>query len=505
MTFAIGAIYYIYIHNSAFASIVERFRSRDEDRKVGASNGQEKGHNRNDGQPCLLPAPPGPSVEALAREVKAIQREPRKFGCEVLLQSVVAVAQSLRPSLAAMAADLSLRLRNTVSKQAVSDRLTDGFVILMEKVAALGLARTQRRMAGHCGGVFAVFGRVLVEDSTVISLPSHLADTYPGPRNQTGKPHAAMRVQTVLDLKSDALVNVRRSAYTHNDQAASPEIVDIVQAGDLVLRDLGYFVIAVFRSIAERKAYFLSRLHITAALLDPRTGEKIDLLKLLRHVGDLDMDVRLGCTERLPVRLVACRVPPDVAAERRRQARTNRDRRAKTSPTKLALLDWELFVTNVPRELWSAPIVAQVYGFRWRIEILFKAWKSFLHLAAVPLKASEQEVACFALARLMYAIDFQANTWQVVRYTLLKRGSRASMLKTVSLFTGPSAVLLRDALRHDPEALADFLVRHCSYEKRRRVSYADAFAYHSELHTPNLMLSAAAGAVGPTAGAYTLG
>jgi len=491
LIFSIGAIYYVHIYNSAFASIVERFRSREDDPRVGASNGQEKGHNRNDGQPCLLPAPPGPDFETLARQVGAVRREPRKFDCRMLMESLVAVSQSLCPSLAAVAVDLSLRFRNTVSRQAVAERLTDGFVTLIEKVVALALAQTQRRMAGAAEGVFAAFGRVLVEDSTVIRLPPRLAGIYPGPRNQTGKPQAAMRLQTVLELKRDVVLEVRRSAYTHNDQAASPEILHLVQAGDLVLRDLGYFATGVFRRLADRKAYFLSRLHTAAAVLDPRTGAKIDLPTLLRRAGTVDIDVLLGCTERFPVRLVACRVPPDVAAERRRQARTNPDTRARTSTTKLALLDWELFVTNVPRDLWSTRVVAQVYGFRWRIEMLFKAWKSFLHLNDVPPRASQREVICFALARLMYAIDFQSNTWQVVRYTLLQRGRHASMLKTVSLFTGPSAALLRDVLRHDPGDLAEVLIRHCSYEKRRRVSYADAFAYYNGLSTPPPTLSAA--------------
>ena len=263
-------------------------------------------------------------------------------------------------------------------------------------------------------------------------------------------------------------------------------------------------MIRVFRQIAGRGAFFLSRLHSAATLLDARTGQTLDLLALLRGRDTLDLDVLLGCGERLPVRLVACRVPPDVAEQRRREARQNRDKRARNSPAKLALLDWELFVTNVPRETWPTRIVAQVYGFRWRIEMLFKAWKSFLHLAVIEPRASRQQVEALVMARILHAIKFQSSTWQAVRYSLARRGRQASLLKTVSLLAGPNADRLRDALRDDPGLLADILAQHCAYDRRRRVQYAGALEYYgSWLDTP-LQLSPSSGVASTkTACGYT--
>lgn len=388
------------------------------------------------------------------------------------------VSADARVSLRLLAAQLSACCGQVVSKQAVGERLNDGFVALLDWLVGAQLGQAYRSVGGNIRGVFAAFARVLVEDSTLIGLPPHLAEAYPGARNQSGKPQASMRLQTLLELKTDVLLRIGRHAFTDNDQGAAAEIVEILRPGDLVLRDLGYFVIGVFRQIAELGAFFLSRLHSAATVLDPRTGQALDLTALLRGHDTLDLDVLLGCEERLPVRLVACRVPPDVAEQRRREARQNRDRRARNSPAKLALLDWELFVTNVPRETWPTRIVAQVYGFRWRIEMLFKAWKSFLHLAAVEPKASRQQVEALVLARILHAIRFQSSTWQAVRYTLAQHGRQASLLKTVSLLTGPGADRLRDTLRDAPELLADILVQHCAYDRRRRVTHAGALEYY---------------------------
>ena len=79
----------------------------------------------------------------------------------------------------------------------------------------------------------------------------------------------------------------------------------------------------------------------------------------------------------MPCRLLATRVPPAVAAERRRQLRVEARRRGHAvSAERLKLADWTVFVTNVPAEwltLEHAWVLARV---RWQIELLFKLWKS---------------------------------------------------------------------------------------------------------------------------------
>ena len=61
-------------------------------------------------------------------------------------------------------------------------------------------------------------------------------------------------------------------------------------------------------------------------------------------------------------------------------AKNNRDQRKVPSPQRLALMNWSLFVTNVSAEVWAAPLVARIYRLRWRIELIFKSWKSHLRL-----------------------------------------------------------------------------------------------------------------------------
>jgi hypothetical protein len=171
------------------------------------------------------------------------------------------------------------------------------------------------------------------------------------------------------------------SGFNRNDQAAAPDILSLVQPGDLILRDLGYFTMESIAGIAKAEAFFVSR-YSKASLFHP-DGQRIDLgswlLKKHRKAKPgtcLDIPVLLGAKSQLAVRFVAVRLDPARAAERRRRALSNRDARLKPTQASLALLDWSLYVTNLPVASYSGARIAALYGLRWRIEILFKSLKS---------------------------------------------------------------------------------------------------------------------------------
>jgi hypothetical protein len=215
-------------------------------------------------------------------------------------------------------------------------------------------------------------------EGTVEPLPPTLADAFPGPANGRKCRYASLKLQFICDLLHSQVLHLSVSGFTRNDQSASPDILKVLQPGDLIIRDLGYFVLKVLEQIALARAFFLSRYHHGVGLFD-RTGQPLDLAAKLRVGQSLDVEVLLG-QEKLPVRLVALSVPEPVANERRRKAQCNRDRRLNPSAERLFLLGWNLFVTNVPRSVWPPKVLQPVYRVRWRIEIIFKAWKSHLGL-----------------------------------------------------------------------------------------------------------------------------
>jgi hypothetical protein len=96
----------------------------------------------------------------------------------------------------------------------------------------------------------------------------------------------------------------------------------------------------------------------------------------------IDGPVRLGVHHRRPARLIAVRVPQEVANQRRRDWHADARRRGQAvSQARLRLAAWTLFCTDVPPDLLSGPEVLVVARVRWQIELGFKLWKSSGHRA----------------------------------------------------------------------------------------------------------------------------
>jgi hypothetical protein len=215
-----------------------------------------------------------------------------------------------------------------------------------------------------------------LHDSTVETLPEHLAKVFPGSRNQR-KGFAALKVQFITDLLSGQALHLSLSGFTRNDQSAALDILEVAGPGDLILRDLGYFVLRAFQWIMEVGAFFVARCRTDVTFYDSRTGQPLDLRHELRPGRSLDRQVLMGA-QRLPVRLVALPLPEEIANQRRHKAKKQGGPASVPSAQKLFLLGWTLLITNVPRSLWPAKILPAVYRLRWRIEMIFKAWKSHL-------------------------------------------------------------------------------------------------------------------------------
>ncbi len=113
------------------------------------------------------------------------------------------------------------------------------------------------------------------------------------------------------------------------------------------------------------------------------------------------MAITLGVAQRLPCRLLAERVPPEVAAARRRRLHegARRQRRRLTAET-LALADWTVLVTNVPAEELSLPEALVLRRARWQIELLFKLWKEHGRIDEVR-SADPDRVLCEVYAKLV--------------------------------------------------------------------------------------------------------
>lgn len=105
------------------------------------------------------------------------------------------------------------------------------------------------------GGIFKAFKRVYLEDSSCFNLPVMLADFFPGSRNRYGTA-ATARIQLRLELLRGTYDNIALQSFRDNDQKYAGHILGQLTQGDLVIRDMGYFVLKTFSHICTLGAFF---------------------------------------------------------------------------------------------------------------------------------------------------------------------------------------------------------------------------------------------------------
>jgi hypothetical protein len=413
--------------------------------------------------------------ESIARQCNFTQRRSRKITPRSWVKAFCCLASGSSSSLRHFAWILGLLTETVVSKQAVRKRLLSQGSEFLKQILAYLIAQSDQLPRLRSTGVLSRFERVLVQDSTMIKLPSRLAAAYPGCVNQTDAKISIMRIQAVLDILSETFVDFSLSGYTRNDQAASADIIATAEPGDLILRDLGYFVINVFKSFSDKGIFFISRLKPRSTFVDPETGNSINLLATLRKTKKLDQFVIMGAKNSVPVRLVAIALPQSVANERRRKARLRRDKRNNYSKEYYALLSWQILITNVDPDILSAKDLSDIYGLRWQIEIVFKTWKSYLDFESISQNASAVQVEALIYARLIYAVLFHVIFWRVLQPDIDSNSRQPiSFLKAIDLISHLSTLMIAEAiLSTSDEVMHAAFYKHTAYDSRKRKNYVD--------------------------------
>jgi hypothetical protein len=410
-------------------------------------------------------------AEPLAREAGFCCRQSRKITPGHFVEALVSLASHAAFSLTLLAFQIGLLHGSTVSKQSVWERLGPKACEFLKLVVADILGRRAHKCAALSVEAFQHFGRVLVEDSTSFSVPEALKDHFPGASNNRGEQKATAKIHAIFELLSRRFVLFGLSGFTRNDQKAAGDVLQILRPRDLVLRDLGYYVVATLKRINQAGAFFLTRLRLDASLWDGKAKQPLKLLDLVRNSRVVDRWVCLGSREKMPVRLVAVRLSEAVAAERRRKAKNNRDKRCHPSKEYLELLGWAIFVTNVPRNVWNARQVAKVYRVRWTIEIIFKACKSYLRLDQMHWQMAQAELEVLLYARLILAAIL-AESYSVCGCWAMEEEEKrppVSLLKLAKLLqSGLMHLALFVTQQNSPELLALQLDYHSRYDRRRR-------------------------------------
>lgn len=257
----------------------------------------------------------------------------------------------------------------------------------------------------------SAFSRVRIKDGTRFDLPQRLKQYFPGYGGKNTSDAAAC-VQYEFDLKSGRLLDLDVTSAKRTDYQDAREKVDEIEKGDLVIRDLGYFSMPVLKSIAEKGAFYLSRLKTKMSVFD-ENSRQVNFTELYCQMVEdkrqrVQIKALIGEKERMPVRMCIELVPQQVYEKRIRAIeKENKSKGSQTSEEFRIRARFNILITNVKEEDLPVENMYKLYKTRWQIELVFKTWKSTLGIDKLqPMKY--QRFLCLLYAKfILFLVNSQ--------------------------------------------------------------------------------------------------
>jgi len=290
----------------------------------------------------------------------------------------------------------------TISKQAYDERFDETAVSFVKSIFETQLLKQVENTVHPT--FLKKFTRVRIKDGTRFELPERLKDYFKGfgGKNKTG---AGACIQLEIDLKTGKLLEVE---LTHANKPDNKDVslkAENIEEGELVIRDLGYFMLDAVEKIIKNKAYIISRLNTKTKAYEVN-GQEISFEKVYRtmrqgKISHLEKQVLIGQEHRIPVRLILAIVPEEEYQKRLRKIEVyNRKKGHQTSEDYKARARFNLFITNIEAEDVPSEEVYTLYKSRWQIELIFKIWKSICGIDKIqPMKY--HRFACILYAKLI--------------------------------------------------------------------------------------------------------
>ena len=141
----------------------------------------------------------------------------------------------------------------------------------------------------------------------------------------------------------------------------------------------------------------------------------------------------------------------------------------------LELMAWTIFIATIPQEKATYDHIAALYRCRWRIEQIFKAWKSHMEFDNIH-NVSYHQAMVLLTARLILIVvcthqvfipyeriihekySRHLSMQKLFRYIRQNQEQLAMMIQAIDYQTG------------EIEQICSVLIRHCVYDKRKRVN-----------------------------------
>lgn len=424
------------------------------------------------------------TVEKVARDKGFVKRESKIGGIEFLSIMTYGLFSQPDASLTQMVAMLKdINEEIEITSCGLHQRINRSGVEFLKEMFSKALSLSaERTIDESIPKLLEHFEKVHIIDSTQVSLSEEMSEIWRGSGGDGSS--SSMKIQFLLDYKSGSYESISLREGTESDQSYIDKAIELIGEKEVLIYDLGYFKQSSMIDISYKSAYFLSRYNHRTGLYEREEGGELlsfDILKAIKKAmssGELIKEYEVWLSKEgreLKVRLIAEKIPDEIAEERRRKANRTSKKKGRTPTDKhLFLLGWNLYITNISSEILPSSSVRTLYSLRWQIELVFKTWKSYNGLTNLRGSRSER-IECFMYGRLILLTIMSFLSAEIHRYLWSIRKREASFMKILRHFQVKSSKalsLLKDSLSFSKFLWKEFLeaVRLCPMELRKRLS-----------------------------------
>ena len=323
-------------------------------------------------------------LDSLAKETQFIQRKTPGFSASSFALALLKSVCDGRASLTQLCQSLGMNQKTSLTKQALAYRFSKKGLLVMQGcldyISDTNYANSTKleSLAQGVGLSSVLIKRVLLQDATQLRLQPSNSKHFKGMRNQSGWT-SCVKLDTVSNLNTGELLPTLLSEGKEQDRVNGHHLFEYLLAGDLVLRDMGYFDVSAFAQIEQLDAFWVSRLTATARVW-VSGSTPLEVILSETQLDKLDFEVEVTGS-RHKCRLIAIRVPDEVANQRRAKSKAHRKKMgSQASKQSLQREGWSIYLTNLEQEDFDGMEIAKLYEQRWGIEIRFRALKGSAHI-----------------------------------------------------------------------------------------------------------------------------
>lgn len=393
---------------------------------------------------CLSPD----VLKDIAKRVGFVKRA-SKYQANELIALCVWLSQEIgSTSLPQLCSRLEASTGVSMSAEGLNQRFNQAAVAYLREVFRVLLAQKLCANQSLPANLMSTFKRIRILDATVFQLPDPFALHYQGSGGSSNT--VGVKIQLEYDLLSGQFLNVQVGPGKNNDKTYGTSCLETVEAGDLCLRDLGYFDLGDLQTIHDKEAYYISRLKLNTRIYiknpEPEYFKNGTLKKQTEYI-QLDMtqmmadltpgetievhEANIGHIQKLPTRVIIHRLTVDQTQTRlQNQAIREKKKGIVMKEKSKRLMGMNVYITNTSVEEVPTDDVHALYSLRWQIEILFKTWKSFFEIDACKTLKRER-LECHLYGQLIGILLCSSTMFQMRQLLLEKKKQELSEYKAI--------------------------------------------------------------------------